>query len=269
MLVLDKIPDQKHFDLIHPTLDNQSKADLLKSKKVEFLGDLLDLKKQRAKWDHEHSKLFLVFGLVISLAFVISVFEWKTYEHGAVMDLGMVKNDFAEILEIPPTEQTPPPPPQKILAPVIVEVDDEQIIKDIALIIDVETKQEMTIEAAPIFDFVTDAPEEKVEEIFDIVESRPEPVGGLSAFYKYVSENIEYPERARRLDIQGRVFLQFVVEKDGSLTDVKVIKSLYEDCDAEAISVIEHAPKWIPGKQRGKAVRVNQRIPISFILRKN
>lgn len=267
MLVLDKIPDHKHLDLVCQPLDDETSATLLKSKEAEFIDELIALKQQRDQWSHEHSKLFLMAGLVLSLTFVIAAFEWKTYDQSAMMDLGMIKNDFTEILEIPPTEQAPPPPPQKIIAPVIKEVNDEQIIKDIELNIDVETREDMTIEAAPIFDFVADAPEEKVEEIFDIVESRPEPVGGLSAFYKYVSENMEYPARAKRLDIEGRVFLQFVVEKDGSLTDVKVIKSLYEDCDAEAIRVLKSAPKWIPGKQRGTAVRVNQRIPISFILK--
>lgn len=267
MRVLDKIHEQKHIDLICQPIDDQTSACLNQSQKSKFIGDLIGMKSARSARDHEQSKLFLMIGLVLSLSAVIATFEWKTYEQKSVVDLGMVKNDFNEILEIPPTEQPPPPPPsQKIIAPVIKAVNDEQVIKELEIIIDLETREDMVIEAAPIFDFVEDSPAEKVEEIFDIVESRPEPVGGLAAFYKYVSENMEYPTRAQRLNIQGRVYLQFVVEKDGSLTDVKVIKSLYEDCDKEAVRVIEGAPKWIPGKQRGKAVRVNQRIPITFVL---
>ncbi len=269
MLVLEKTPSQKRIELVCQPIDKTATSALHKSQQSEFLGDLLAIKTAKAKWDHEHSKLFFALGLVISLAFIIAAFEWRTYENTSVMDLGTVTNDFNEIMEIPPTEQAPPPPPQKIITPIIREVDDKQVIQEIELTIDLETREDMIIEPATTFEFVAEAPEEKVDEIFDIVESHPEPVGGMSAFYTYIKENLEYTARALRLDISGRVYVQFVVEKDGSITDVKVIKGLFEDCDKEAVRVIQNAPKWIPGKQRGKAVRVNQRVPISFILEKN
>lgn len=204
MQVLDKIPNQKHLDLASHSLDNDASLNVQKS---QFLGDLIELKRSRDKWNHEHSKLFLVIGLVLSLTFTIAAFEWKTYEQDSVVDLGMIKNDFDEILEIPPTEQAPPPPPpQKIITPIIRAVDDKLLLEEVEITIDLETTEDMIIEVAPNFEFTSDAPVEMVEEIFDIVESRPEPVGGLSAFYKYVSENMKYPEKAIRLDIEGRVF---------------------------------------------------------------
>jgi periplasmic protein TonB len=266
MLVFETTPIEKRIELVCQPLDQLSENALLKNKKVEFISDLIALKNSRMNRDHEYSKLFLMIGLVISLAFVILAFEWKSYEQNDLVDLGAIKNDFNEILEIPQTEQAPPPPPQRIIAPIIKEVDNDQVIKEIELTIDVEAREDIAIEPLTTFDFTADAPVEKVEEIFDIVESSPEPVGGMSAFYNYIKDNLEYPARAARLDISGRVYVQFVVEKDGSITDVKVIKGLYDDCDEEAVRVIKGSPNWIPGKQRGNAVRVYQRLPISFIL---
>jgi protein TonB len=108
--------------------------------------------------------------------------------------------------------------------------------------------------------------EEKAEEIFTIVEQQPEPIGGFTAFYTYVGENLKYPRLAQRGNIQGRVYIQFVVEKDGSLTDIKTIKGIGGGCDEEACRIIGNAPKWNPGKQRGRPVRVIMVIPILFKL---
>jgi protein TonB len=82
----------------------------------------------------------------------------------------------------------------------------------------------------------------------------------------YVSENLKYPVKASRMDIQGRVFVQFVVEKDGSLTDIQVVKGIGAGCDEEAVRVIKNAPRWEPGKQRGRPVRVKMILPIVFKL---
>lgn len=109
-------------------------------------------------------------------------------------------------------------------------------------------------------------PEEKVDEIFTIVEVQPGPVGGMKAFYEFVAKNLKYPSKARRMGIEGRVFVEFVVEKDGSLTDIKVAKGIGGGCDEEAIKVISEAPNWEPGKQRGRAVRVRMIMPIMFKL---
>lgn len=122
-------------------------------------------------------------------------------------------------------------------------------------------KQEVVkvVEAPPV-------KEEEVEEVFTIVEESAEPIGGMDAFYKYVQKNLKYPAQARRMGVEGKVFVQFVIDKDGSITDVKVVKGIGAGCDEEAVRVIESAPKWKPGKQRGRPVKQRIVLPISFKL---
>jgi TonB family protein len=104
------------------------------------------------------------------------------------------------------------------------------------------------------------------EKIFMIVENQPEPIGGMEGFYKYIAQNMVYPKEARRVGIEGRVFLQFLIRKDGSLTDIKLLKGIGHGCDEEAIRVLQNAEKWKPGTQRGRAVNVRMSIPIVFKL---
>lgn len=108
--------------------------------------------------------------------------------------------------------------------------------------------------------------QEEDKDFFVIVEQQPEPIGGMKAFYKHVSENLVYPEQARRMGVEGTVYLQFVVDKDGSLTDVKVIRGIGSGCDEEAVRVIKNAPKWKPGLQKGKPVKVRMSLPIIYKL---
>jgi periplasmic protein TonB len=209
------------------------------------------------------SGLFLNIGLVISLVVVITAFEWKFYDEGDLMDLGQVNDEFEDVMEIPPTEQPPPPPP-KIQQPEIIEVpDEEEIEEEIEVNLDVEITEETVVEDIVFSDPVE---EEVAEEIFTIVEDQPQPKGGMAAFYEYVGKNLKYPAQARRMGIEGKVFVEFVVDKDGTITDVKAIKGIGAGCDEEAIRVIQLAPKWSPGKQRGRPVKVRMILPITFKL---
>ena len=207
--------------------------------------------------------LYLAIGLVISLALITFAFEFKSYDDSGLVDLGQVEDNFEDVMEIPPTEQPPPPPP-KIQQPEIIEVpDEEEIEEDIEIDLDVDITEDTEIEEM-VFE---EAPEEETsDEIFMVVEDQPEPEGGLQAFYNFVSKNMEYPAQARRMGVEGKVFVQFVVDKDGSLTDVKAVKGIGAGCDEEAVEIVKSAPKWKPGKQRGKAVRVRMIIPITFKL---
>ncbi|MDF9795679.1 protein TonB [Catalinimonas alkaloidigena] len=207
--------------------------------------------------------LHLSIGLVISLAVVTLAFEWKSYDDQSLVDLGVVEDDFEDVMEIPPTEQPPPPPP-KIQQPEIIEVpDEEEIEEEIEIDLDVEITEDTQIEEM-VFE---EAPEEEVsDEIFMVVEDQPEPQGGMQAFYEYVGKNLKYPSQARRMGIEGKVFVQFVVNTDGSITQVQAIKGIGAGCDAEAVRVLENAPKWKPGKQRGRPVRVRMVLPITFKL---
>ena len=108
----------------------------------------------------------------------------------------------------------------------------------------------------------------KVEEtkVFDVVEEMPQFPGGPSALFEYLSKNIKYPVVAEENGVQGRVIVTFVVERDGSITDVKVVKSVDPSLDKEAQRVVKSMPHWIPGKQNGSAVRVKYTVPVTFRL---
>lgn len=207
--------------------------------------------------------LFFNIGLLVSLCLVVLAFEWKNYDEGDLVDLGQVQDDAEDLLEIPPTEQPPPPPP-KIVQPEIVEIpDDEEIEEEIEIDLDVEITEEDVIEDI----IVTEAPEEEVaDKIFQIVEEPATPPGGYAAFYKFVADKLKYPAQARRMGIEGKVYVQFVVDTDGSLTDVKAVKGIGAGCDEEAVRVIKSAPKWSPPKQRGKPVKQRIILPITFKL---
>ena len=99
------------------------------------------------------------------------------------------------------------------------------------------------------------------------MENDPEFPGGVEAMYKYLAQNIKYPQLARENNITGKVYVEFVVEKDGSVSNVKVLRDIGGGCGQEAVRVVKSMPKWSPGKQRGKAVRVQYRLPVNFNLR--
>ena len=220
--------------------------------------------KKNPKADLERKTgLFFNIGLALSLLLCITAFEWRFYDDGNLVDLGQVDDNFEDLMEIPPTEQPPPPPPV-IQQPEIIEVpDEEEIEEEIEINLDVEITENTVIEDV-VFD---QAPEEEVaDEIFTIVEDQPEPQGGMGAFYQYVSKNMKYPNQARRMGVEGKVFVQFVVDKDGTITEVQAIKGIGAGCDEEAVRVIQQAAKWKPGKQRGRPVKVRMILPITFKL---
>ena len=205
--------------------------------------------------------LFLNIGFVISILFVIVAFEWKTYDDADLLELGQVIDDFEEITEVPPTRQPPPPAP-KIKQIEIIEVPDvEEIKEEIAVDLDIEITEETTIEEIV---FEEQVEEEVVEEVFTLVEEFPSFKGGDIEFIKFIQKNLIYPEKARRMGLEGRVFVQFVVEKDGSLTNVNVLKGIRGGCNEEAMRVMQNSPNWLSGKQRGRSVRVQMVVPITF-----
>jgi len=209
-------------------------------------------------------QLFFSIGLVISMLFVITVFEWKTYDDFDLISFNNIEQTiFDETIEIPPTVQPPPPPPVVQTVEIIEITDEEEIIEEIEIDLDIEITEEAAIEeyVAP-----PEIEEEEADEIFTIVETNPVPVGGYKQFYEEVGKNIRYPRSAINMRIEGKVFVEFVVDKTGELTNLKVVKGISKDCNEEAIRVMESMPKWKPGKQRGRAVRVKMVIPITYKL---
>ncbi len=221
------------------------------------------VKKYKSSNLSHYTKLFINVGLVMSLGLAIFAFEHKTHDDNSQVNLQKNMDDFEDLMEIPPTEQLPPPPPP-VQQPEIIEVpDEEEIEEEIEVDLDVEITEETVIEEV-VFE---EAPEEEeVDEIFTIVEDQPTPNGGMAAFYEYVGKNMKYPNQARRMNIEGKVFVQFVIGKDGSISEVQAVKGIGAGCDEEAVRVIKNSPKWKPGKQRGRPVKVRMILPITFKL---
>ena len=118
-----------------------------------------------------------------------------------------------------------------------------------------------------LFSFMTSTAQTKKNDmVFDVVEVMPQFPGGQIAMLKYIMENIKYPEQAMKEGIQGRVAVRFIVEKDGSISNVKAVRSVHPLLDKEAVRVVESMPKWSPGKQNGKPVRVRFNVPVMFKL---
>jgi protein TonB len=205
--------------------------------------------------------LFFSMGLLLTMSLVLVAFEWKSYDEQLDLLKNKSTNTFEEMLEVPPTEQPPPPAPV-IQQPQIVEVPDEEEIKeDLNIKFDVEVTEDTKVEAVTVVE-----EKEEVDEIFSVVEETATPKGGMPAFYKYIGEKMKYPAQARRMGVEGKVFVQFVIGKDGSISDVKIIKGIGAGCDEEAARVMQSAPAWNPGKQRGKTVKQRYTLPIQFKL---
>lgn len=224
----------------------------------------MQLKKspQASLEDKKLTYVLLGFVFVLSLCYVALEWTEKEVTKYEVADMDF---QFEEEIEIQQTTQeTPPPPPP----PVVQEVEVLNVVED-----DVETEEiQINTEDDKDVEVVIQAPVEIQEEepedepIFVIVENKPEYPGGDAALMKYISENIKYPVIAQENGIQGRVICQFVVNKDGSIVDITVVRGVDPSLDKEAVRVIKSMPTWKPGKQRGKAVRVKYTLPIVFRL---
>lgn len=226
--------------------------------------------KKSPKADLEGKKtIFLEIGFVIALGILLSAFNWKT---NTKVEEGFVITQEEQVEEeiIPITQQMmkppPPPPPAPKLTDLIEIVEDELSIDEELEIDDAEADVEN--KSNYNFDYDGDSWGEEESDgeadIFQVVEDMPQFPGG--SVQKWIMKNVKYPMIAQENNIQGKVFVQFVIEKDGSVSDVKVARSVDPSLDKEAIRVVKAMPKWKPGKQRGKPVRVSYTVPINFQL---
>jgi len=208
--------------------------------------------------------VFVQIGLIIALAAMLVAFEYKTYDIEQ-LDLGarQVENVEEDLIEITNQNKPPPPPAPPPTTTLINIVQDDVVVED-DLIIDAEATELTEI---PTYTPVVFEEEEVAEaEIFTVVEESPSFPGGDAARIKFLQENIKYPQIARESSIQGTVYVTFVVERTGKVTDVRVLRGIGGGCDEEAVRVIKAMPNWQPGKQRGKPVRVQFNMPIKFTL---
>ena len=228
----------------------------------------MELKKSN-KADLERRKgMYLVVGLVVSLSLVLIGFEWNK-PPGGLDDSEMVKEiQFEdEMMQITRREEPKPEPKpeQPKVAEVLEIVDDDVKIDD-----EFDFDMEATDDSEYDFTSVMGDDDEEIDEdeVFYIVEDMPTFNGGDAAteFRKYIAQNLRYPEIAAENGISGRVIIQFAVNKTGKVVDAVIVRSVDPALDKEAVRVVMSSPKWVPGKQRGKAVKVLFTFPINFVL---
>lgn len=226
--------------------------------------------KKTPKADLENKRaLFMEIGLAVVLLIVLVAFEWSSSEKQEVMDLtGQQQVIEEEIIPITQEQQQAPPemPKTPVLSDVIDIVDDDVEVAD-DLFVNTEDDASIGVE---IMEYHTEVVEEEVEEEaipFAFVEEKPKFQGGdANTFSKWVNSKLVYPEIAKENGIQGRVTLQFTVNTDGSVSNVIVLRGVDASLDKEAVRIVSQSPKWTPGRQRERPVKVTYTFPVIFKL---
>lgn len=213
--------------------------------------------------------IFKEIGLIIALVLVLVAFNSKSYDKKDETTKFTSNNDvIEEMVEITRQKEPPPPPPTeppKVITTLNV-VDNDMEVEDIEIDAEADDNTEIPEYIPPPDNIEIEEDVVVEEEIFMVVESMPHFPGGDEAFRNYLSKNLKYPQIAKESDIQGTVYVTFIVERNGTINNIKILRGIGGGCDEEAIRVIENMPDWIPGKQRGKEVRVQFNLPIKFTL---
>ena len=231
----------------------------------------MEIKKSEKASLENKKLLFTEIGLVVALGIVYGAFNWSSRE-AKVAALEDTTQVLVEEEMIAIQNELPPPPPEAPNIPVLsdqIDIVDDDIKLDDDLFINTEDDANLGVD---ILDYKEAAvEEEEVEEEaipFQLVEQKPSFNGGdANEFSKWVNSRLVYPEIAKENGVQGRVTLQFTVEADGRVTNVKVLRGVDESLDKEAVRVVSSSPKWKPGKQRDRAVKVTYTFPVIFQLR--
>ncbi|MCQ2260805.1 MAG: energy transducer TonB [Bacteroidales bacterium] len=225
--------------------------------------------KKSSKADLEKRRgLYLELGLVAILAVCLVAFNIKSYDNDVKeVTKRTVAEEVEEVVLNTMEKETPPPPPEEPEVPQteLKIVDNDATITNEAVVFDADAKNAENTEIKPV---VTEIEDEDVEEtIYVVVEEEPDFPGGMEALLKYLQDNIQYPQLAKENNITGKVFVTFVVEKDGRVTQVKLLRDIGGGCGNEAMRVVKAMPKWKPGKQQGRPVRTQFNLPVVFNLR--
>lgn len=236
--------------------------------------------KKSPKADLESTKKSgLLIGYIFALTIIFACFEWTTREYETLRNdneeyTGPVME--AEIVPITLPQLNMPTNPEVIETPDVPEildiVDNNEEIEETKIESTEDTKAAIKGPAGPQSNGpVMTGPVNRGEasdedEIFQFVEENPEFPGGMNALIAYLGKNIKYPSSAVEQNIQGTVVIQFVVNRDGTIVDCKVAKPLDNACDKEAVRVVKGMPKWKPGRQHGRTVRVRYQVPVRFRL---
>lgn len=221
--------------------------------------------KKTPKADLENKKvIFMEIGLIVVLSIVFIAFEWTTTDteakEGFYIEDEKVEEEIIPITRQEEVKPPPPPPPPKVTDVLNIVEDDVELDEEL-VIQDSEDTDETEVDLTGL-----DEEEESSDEVFVHVQDMPEFPGGQQAMFEFVAREIEYPNVAKENGIQGRVYVQFVVNKDGSLSNVEVSRGVHPSLNKEAMRVVNEMPEWKPGKQRSEPVRVSIVIPVNFVL---
>lgn len=202
------------------------------------------------------------FGLMISISAVLAAFEWKAYEDKPLLDLDRDMSAWEDDFVPPITITLPPPPP--VVPPQIKDIDNEvKLDPQNFPLIDIDLPNDQAIPPVILDDLPVI---ETAPEIVDFTEVMASFVGGMEAWYIYLKTHLKYPKQEQRMGIEGTVILRFVINVDGSIQDIEVIRSASPGLDQAAVTVVENSPKWHPGKNGGRPVRSRMTMPIRFKL---
>lgn len=224
--------------------------------------------KKLPKADLENKRIvFMQIGLVVVLSLVLIASEWSTTDiniHTTHMDEGvMTEVDMIPITRLEEVKPPPPPPPPKP-ADILIIVEDDVPLIDELIILDTELNKDQEISFENLI--TDDSQERENDGLFLVVEEMPEFPGGEAALRRYLATAVKYPIIAQENNIQGRVSIQFIINTKGEVTKATVLRGVDSSLDKEALRVVESMPRWKPGKQRNKTVRVSYTVPINFVL---
>ena len=223
--------------------------------------------KKSPKADLEGKKsTWLLIGYVFILALMFVAFEWTDRDKQVTTETGITDVVFEEEI-IPITEQeqkqAPPPPEAPKVEEVLQIVENDAKVEETAIQASEETGQAVEVKYVPV-EVEEEEPEE--QQIFQVVEEMPEFPGGMIACLQYLARNIKYPVTGQKEGAQGKVIVQMVIEKDGSVDHVSIVRSITPELDAEAARVVKSMPKWKPATVKDKAVRCRYTVPVTFKL---
>ena len=226
----------------------------------------MELKKAMKANLENKRNIFVQIGFVISLGIILTAFNINDAVKSAD-SLGELPNQAIEDEVIPPTRPEPPPPPPPPPPPKVVDIliimDDDVDLKEEFVMGSTEANDATIIDATPVIPADVTKAE---DDVFITVEEMPKFPGGDLALIQWINKNVKYPAIAQQNDIQGKVYVAFVVDRDGSVTNVRILRSVDPSLDQEALRVVTDMPIWQPGKQRGIPVKVSYTVPIKFEL---
>lgn len=227
----------------------------------------MEVKKSKRAAIENQRGTWLLMGFVVVLAFMFVTFEWTRHDINVATGSLADEPVFVEMLlpiTYPEEKLEPPPPPAIKVAELLNIVDDNDMDADAVFLGSEDFEEPIDIKYRPVI--VENENEPIEDEILVMAEKMPEFPGGNGALLQYLNKNIKYPVVPQEQGIQGRVIIQFVVDKDGTITNPVVVRSIDPYLDKEALRVIKAMPKWKPGIQGARSVRVKYTVPVTFRL---